>query len=217
MKHLLLMVGACLVPYFATSQLQTCDLELLDINWDQQEITLTLNNDLCSNSSTPNWVPAEDSVYVMQLGFSFGGTNCLIPANSTAFQPPLGLNDTITYSFAEWNDTFNCFDAAFLYYQENCSATVSAVGPNNSINLDLISGNNWIGFSPTWDNCYDSDPDDPTETLSITEIPEGMVYTVYDSRGQFLYMTRNLNWLEMRGLYFIKYGDQIKKIFVERE
>ena len=216
MKHLLLMVGACLVPYFASSQIQTCDLELLDINWDQQEITLTLNNNICSNSSTPSWVPAEDSVYVMQLAFGFGGTTCIIPANTTLFQPPLGLNDTITYSFAEWNDTFNCFDAAFQYYQENCLATVSAVGPNNSINLDLVGGNNYIGFNPIWENCYGQEDDDTVE-LNIGELSSNIIYSVYDSRGQFLYKGKTINWQQMKGLYYIMYGDQVKKVFVERD
>ena len=41
----------------------------------------------------------------MQLGFSFGGTTCLMPASAfTIFYPPLGLNDTITYYFGNFQD-----------------------------------------------------------------------------------------------------------------
>ena len=206
MKKLLL-IPFLLLAYSAISQVSNCDLELLNINWDLKEITLTLNDNNCSNSSTPFWVPTEDSVYVMQLGFSFGGTTCLIPATAfTMFHPPLGLNDTITYYFGDWFDTFNCFNSAFNYYQENCIVTVSAVGVNNSINLDLVGSNNYIGFNPVWGNCYN--------TLDINAYIRDITYYIYNHRGEFLYATEEIEWGTLKGLFFVKQGGNVRKFFV---
>lgn len=191
------------LPFVVSSQL--CDVELLDMDWDDQTITLTLNDNVCSNSSTPDWVPYPDSVYVVQLGLSYGGTTCTIAANSTNFYPPLGLNDTITYSFSNWADPFNCFANAFIYYQETCTATVSVVGPNNSINLDMNNGNNYIGFNPVWDNCYG--------VVNVTELinVNKEVIGVFDLLGR--YIQNDIIGLESGKLYLIKYNDgTIKKL-----
>lgn len=191
------------LPFVVSSQL--CDVELLDMDWDDQTITLTLNDNVCSNSSTPDWVPYPDSVYVVQLGLSYGGTTCTIAANSTNFYPPLGLNDTITYSFSNWADPFNCFANAFIYYQETCTATVSVVGPNNSINLDMNNGNNYIGFNPVWDNCYG--------VVNVTELinVNNEVIGVFDLLGR--YIQNDIIGLESGKLYLIKYNDgTIKKL-----
>tara|TARA_R100001463_G_scaffold12769_3_gene34398 strand:- start:888 stop:1508 length:621 start_codon:yes stop_codon:yes gene_type:complete len=178
---------------------QQCDLEMLNMDWDDQTITLTLTDNVCSNSSTPSWVPYPDSVYAVQLGLSYGGTTCIIPSNSTNFYPPLGLNDTITYSFSDWTDPFSCFDNAFTYYQETCMATVSVVGPNNSINLDMNNGNNYIGFNPVWDNCYD--------VVNVTELVNvnNEVIGVFDLLGR--YIQKDIIGLEPGELYLIKYND----------
>ncbi len=186
---------------------QQCDLEMLNMDWDDQTITLTLTDNICSNSSTPSWVPSPDSVYVVQLGFSYGGTTCIIGSNSTNFYPPLGLNDTITYSFSDWTDPFNCFDNAFTYYQETCMATVSVVGPNNSINLDMNNGNNYIGFNPVWDNCYD--------VVNVTELinVNKEVIGVFDFLGR--YVQKEIAGLEPNNLYLIRYNDgSTQKVFL---
>ena len=186
---------------------QQCDLEMLNMDWDDQTITLTLTDNVCSNSSTPSWVPSPDSVYVVQLGFSYGGTTCIIASNSTNFYPPLGLNDTLTYSFSDWNDPFNCFDNAFTYYQETCMATVSVVGPNNSINLDMNNGNNYIGFNPVWDNCYD--------VVNVTELinVNKEVIGVFDFLGR--YVQKEIAGLEPNNLYLIRYNDgSTQKVFL---
>ena len=188
------------------SQVSTCDLELLDINWDEETITLTLNDNNCSNSSTPFWVPSEDSLYVMQLGFSFGGYNCLIPASAfTFFYPALGLNDTITYYFGNWNDPFNCFNSAFDYYQENCIVTVSAVGPNNSINLDLNGSNNYIAFNPVFDNCYGS--------VNVSEYTRNLTHYIHDIYGNVLHITNDINSLNLRGFYIVKNKNGVTKYY----
>ena len=186
---------------------QQCDLEMLNMDWDDQTITLTLTDNICSNSSTPSWVPSPDSVYVVQLGFSYGGTTCIIGSNSTNFYPPLGLNDTLTYSFSDWTDPFNCFDNAFTYYQETCMATVSVVGPNNSINLDMNNGNNYIGFNPVWDNCYD--------VVNVTELinVNKEVIGVFDFLGR--YVQKEIAGLEPNNLYLIRYNDgSTQKVFL---
>ena len=188
------------------SQVSTCDIELLNIDWDEETITLTLNDNNCSNSSTPFWVPSSDSLYVMQLGFSFGGTTCLIPSTAfTFFYPALGLNDTITYYFGNWNDPFNCFDSAFQYYQENCIVTVSAVGANNSINLDLISDNNYIGFNPVFDNCYNS--------VNVIEYIRNSTHYIYDLRGNLIHTTDDITKLNLKGFYIVKNENGTKKYF----
>lgn len=186
---------------------QQCDLEMLNMDWDDQTITLTLTDNICSNSSTPSWVPSPDSVYVVQLGFSYGGTTCIIGSNSTNFYPPLGLNDTLTYSFSDWTDPFNCFDNAFTYYQETCMATVSVVGPNNSINLDMNNGNNYIGFNPVWDNCYD--------VVNVTELinVNKEVIGIFDFLGR--YVQKEIAGLEPNKLYLIRYNDgSTQKVFL---
>lgn len=203
MKKLTWLLVSLFLPFVVSSQL--CDVELLDMDWDDQTITLTLNDNVCSNSSTPDWVPYPDSVYVVQLGLSYGGTTCTIAANSTNFYPPLGLNDTITYSFSNWADPFNCFANAFIYYQETCTATVSVVGPNNSINLDMNNGNNYIGFNPVWDNCYG--------VVNVTELinVNKEVIGVFDLLGR--YIQNDIIGLESGKLYLIKYNDgTIKKL-----
>ena len=203
MKKLTWLLVSLFLPFVVSSQL--CDIELLDMDWDDQTITLTLNDNVCSNSSTPDWVPYPDSVYVVQLGLSYGGTTCTIAANSTNFYPPLGLNDTITYSFSNWADPFNCFANAFIYYQETCTATVSVVGPNNSINLDMNNGNNYIGFNPVWDNCYG--------VVNVTELinVNKEVIGVFDLLGR--YIQNDIIGLEFGKLYLIKYNDgTIKKL-----
>ncbi len=185
---------------------QQCDLEMLNMDWDNQSITLTLNNNVCSNSSTPTWVPYPDSVYVVQLGLSYDGTTCIIPSNSTNFYPPLGLNDTLTYTFSDWTDPFNCFESAFDYYQETCIATVSVVGPNNSINLDMNNGNNYIGFNPIWDNCYN--------TVNVIELVNNdrEVTGVFDILGR--YIQKDIIGLESGKMYLIRYKDgTITKLF----
>ena len=188
------------------SQVSTCDLELLDINWDEETITLTLNDNNCGNSSTPFWVPSNDSIYVMQLGFGFGGTNCLIPASAfTFFNPALGLNDTITYYFGDWNDPFNCFNSAFQYYQENCIVTVSAVGANNSINLDLIGNNNYIAFNPVFDNCYGS--------VEVGEYTQDLTHYIYDFYGGLICITDDIDNLKLNGLFIIKNRKGTRKYF----
>jgi len=194
--------------FLATSiSAQQCDLEMLNMDWDDQTITLTLTDNVCSNSSTPSWVPSPDSVYVVQLGFSYSGTTCIIGSNSTNFYPPLGLNDTLTYSFSDWTDPFNCFDNAFTYYQETCMATVSVVGPNNSINLDMNNGNNYIGFNPVWDNCYD--------VVNVTELinVNKEVIGVFDFLGR--YVQKEIAGLEPNNLYLIRYNDgSTQKVFL---
>ena len=194
--------------FLATSiSAQQCDLEMLNMDWDDQTITLTLTDNVCSNSSTPSWVPSPDSVYVVQLGFSYGGTTCILGSNSTNFYPPLGLNDTLTYSFSDWTDPFNCFDNAFTYYQETCMATVSVVGPNNSINLDMNNGNNYIGFNPVWDNCYD--------VVNVTELANvnKEVIGVFDFLGR--YVQKEIAGLEPNNLYLIRYNDgSTQKVFL---
>ena len=185
---------------------QQCDLEMLNMDWDNQSITLTLNNNVCSNSSTPTWVPYPDSVYVVQLGLSYDGTTCIIPSNSTNFYPPLGLNDTLTYTFSNWTDPFNCFEGAFDYYQETCIVTVSVVGPNNSINLDMNNGNNYIGFNPIWDNCYN--------TVNVIELinNDREVTGVFDILGR--YIQKDIIGLESGKMYLIRYKDgTITKLF----
>tara|TARA_R110002074_G_scaffold355324_2_gene527351 strand:- start:225 stop:851 length:627 start_codon:yes stop_codon:yes gene_type:complete len=190
------------------SQVSTCDLELLDIDWDDKTISLTLNDNICSNSSTPFWVPTGDSIYVMQLGFSFGGTTCLMPASAfTIFYPPLGLNDTITYYFGNFQDEFNCFNSAFEYYQENCIVTVSAVGPNNSINLDLIGSNNYIGFNPIFDNCYGS--------VGVIDYIRNSTRYIHDIYGNLIHTTTNIESLNLHGFYIIRDNKGARKYFIK--
>jgi hypothetical protein len=188
------------------SQVSTCDLELLDINWDEEIITLTLNDNNCSNSSTPGWVPYPDSVYVAQLGFSFNGITCIIASNTTNYYPPLGLNDTLTYSYSNWSDPFNCVNSAFQSYQETCEATVSIVGPNNSINLDLIGNNNYIAFNPVFDNCYG--------TMDVIEYTRDFTHYIYNFRGDLIHTTNNINSLDLNGFYIIKNERGTSKVFI---
>ena len=188
------------------SQISTCDLELLDINWDEETITLTLNDNNCSNSSTPGWVPYPDSVYVAQLGFSFNGITCTIASNTTNYYPPLGLNDTLTYSYSNWSDPFNCVNSAFQAYQETCEATVSIVGPNNSINLDLIGNNNYIGFNPVFDNCYG--------TTHVGEFTRDFTHYIYNFYGNLIHTTNNINSLDLNGFYIIKNEKGTSKVFI---
>jgi len=197
MKHLLL---AFYGLFLATGiSAQTCDLELLNMDWDDQTITLTLNDNVCSNSSTPSWVPTPDSVYVVQLYFSYDAMMCNLSSNATNFYPPLGLNDTVTYSFSDWTDPFNCFDNAFISYQETCMATVTATGVNNSINLDPNNSNNYIGFNPIWDNCYDV-----VNVIELVNINKEAI-GVFDLLGR--YIQKDINGLEPGELYLIKYND----------
>ena len=179
MKNLFFTLAFLLPVFLSSSQIPNCDLELLDINWDNEE---------------------------MQLGFSFNGVTCLVPASGTLFTPSLGLNDTITYYFGNWNDVFNCFGSAFDYYQENCIVTVTAIGPNNSINLDAVSTNNYIGFNPVWDNCYNA--------VNITEQTQKDKFKVYDYQGNFLFENEIIPWKEMKGLYLIEKNNRIKKYFI---
>ena len=188
------------------SQISTCDLELLNIDWGEETITITLNDEDCSNASTPQWVPYPDSVYVVQLGFSFDGITCIIPSNTSNFYPPLGLNDTITYSYSEWSDPFNCIDSAFQYYQETCEATVSVVGPNNSINLDLISNNNYIGFNPAFDNCYGS--------VDVIEYTRNYTHYIYDINGNLTHITNDVNNLNLQGFFIVRNSKGTKKYFI---
>jgi len=205
MKKLNWLLVSLFLPFVVSSQI--CDVELLDMDWDDQTITLTLNDNVCSNSSTPSWVPYPDSVYVVQLGLSYGGTTCLIPSSSINFYPPLGLNDTLTYTFNDWSDPFDCFANAFTYYQETCMVTVSVVGPNNSINLDTNNGNNYIGFNPVWNNCYDA--------VNVIEFIKNdkEVASVWDFLGR--YIQKDIIGLETDKLYLIKYNDgSTQKIFL---
>ena len=162
--------------FLATSiSAQSCDLELLNMDWDEQTVTLTLNDNVCSNT--------------------------------TNFYPPLGLNDTITYSFSNWSDPFNCFDNAFTSYQETCMATVTITGVNNSINLDLDNSNNYIGFNPIWDNCYD--------VVSVNEMlnVNKEVLGVWDFLGR--YVQEDILGLEPNKPYLIRYTDgTTEKIFL---
>lgn len=206
MKNLFFILAFFLPSFVSFSQVSTCDVELLSMDWDEETITITLNDNNCSNSSTPGWVPSPDSVHVVQLGFSYGVT-CIIPSNTMNFYPALGLNDTITYSYSDWSDPFNCVDAAFEHYQETCEATVSVVGPNNSINLDLVSNNNYIGFNPIWDNCYN--------TLNIQEYTRNNNYKIYSIYGNYLFETENIPWREMNGFYIIRNGNNVSKYFIE--
>ena len=206
MKNLFFTLAFFLPSFVSFSQISTCDVELLSMDWDEETITITLNDNNCSNSSTPEWVPSPDSVHVVQLGFSYGVT-CIIPSNTMNFYPALGLNDTITYSYSDWSDPFNCVDAAFEHYQETCEATVSVVGPNNSINLDLVSNNNYIGFNPIWDNCYN--------TLNIQEYTRNNNYKIYSIYGNYLFETENIPWREMNGFYIIRNGNNVSKYFIE--
>jgi len=187
------------------SQISTCDLELLDINWDEETITLTLNDNNCSNSSTPGWVPYPDSVYVTQLGFGFDGINCIIPSNTTNYYPPLGLNDTLTYSYSDWSDPFNCVDSAFEHYQETCEVTVSIVGPNNSINLDLNGSNNYIAFNPVFDNCYGS--------VEVGEYTQDLTHYIYDFYGGLICITDDVDNLKLNGFFIIKNRKGTRKYF----
>ena len=206
MKKLNWLLVSLFLPFVVSSQI--CDVELLDMDWDDQTITLTLNDNVCSNTSTPFWVPSVDSVYVIQLGFSYGGITCLVPATAfTMFYPPMGLNDTLTYYYGNWNDPFNCINEAFDYYQETCIVTVSAVGANNSINLDTNNGNNYIGFNPVWNNCYDA--------VNVIEFIKNdkEVAGVWDFLGR--YIQKDIIGLETDKLYLIKYNDgSIQKIFL---
>lgn len=206
MKNLFFTLAFFLPSFVSFSQISTCDVELLSMDWDEETITITLNDNNCSNSSTPGWVPSPDSVHVVQLGFSYGVT-CIIPSNTMNFYPALGLNDTITYSYSDWSDPFNCVDAAFEHYQETCEATVSVVGPNNSINLDLVSNNNYIGFNPIWDNCYN--------TLNIQEYTRNNNYKIYSIYGNYLFETEDIPWREMNGFYIIRNGNNVSKYFIE--
>ena len=206
MKNLFFTLAFFLPSFVSFSQVSTCDVELLSMDWDEETITITLNDNNCSNSSTPGWVPSPDSVHVVQLGFSYGVT-CIIPSNTMNFYPALGLNDTITYSYSDWSDPFNCVDAAFEHYQETFEATVSVVGPNNSINLDLVSNNNYIGFNPIWDNCYN--------TLNIQEYTRNNNYKIYSIYGNYLFETENIPWREMNGFYIIRNGNNVSKYFIE--
>lgn len=206
MKNLFFTLAFFLPSFVSFSQISTCDVELLSMDWDEETITITLNDNNCSNSSTPGWVPSPDSVHVVQLGFSYGVT-CIIPSNTMNFYPALGLNDTITYSYSDWSDPFNCVDAAFEHYQETCEATVSVVGPNNSINLDLVGNNNYIGFNPIWDNCYN--------TLNIQEYTRNNNYKIYSIYGNYLFETENIPWSEMDGFYLIRNGNNVSKYFIE--
>lgn len=206
MKNLFFTLAFFLPSFVSFSQISTCDVELLSMDWDEETITITLNDNNCSNSSTPEWVPSPDSVHVVQLGFSYGVT-CIIPSNTMNFYPALGLNDTITYSYSDWSDPFNCVDAAFEHYQETCEATVSVVGPNNSINLDLVGNNNYIGFNPIWDNCYN--------TLNIQEYTRNNNYKIYSIYGNYLFETKNIPWGEMDGFYIIRNGNNVSKYFIE--
>lgn len=213
MKNLFFFWAFFLWSSTLSSQILTCDLELLDINWDNETITLTLNNNFCSNSSTPFWVPSSDSVYVMQLGFSFEGTTCLIPSTAfTMFYPPLGLNDTITYYFGEWNDPFNCFNSAFISYQETCTVTVSAVGANNSINLDLIGNNDYIAFNPVFDNCY-GNVDVGVYTQDIPQYTQNITHYVYNLYGELIFITDDINNLKLNGFFIIKNKNGVKKYY----
>ena len=86
-------------------------------------------------------------------------------------------------------------------------ATVSVVGPNNSINLDMNNGNNYIGFNPVWDNCYD--------VVNVTELinVNKEVIGVFDFLGR--YVQKEIAGLEPNNLYLIRYNDgSTQKVFL---
>ena len=93
MKNLTFTLAFLLPAFLSSSQISTCDVELLDLNWDNKEITLTLNDNNCE--STPTWIPTNDSVYVVQMWFTYDGWQCSIASNNVNFSPNLGLNDSI--------------------------------------------------------------------------------------------------------------------------
>ncbi|BCV01454.1 MAG: hypothetical protein CM15mV42_1340 [uncultured marine virus] len=203
MQNILFTLAFLLPVCLSSSQISTCDVELLNFNWDQKEITLTLNDNNCI--STPTWVPTNDSVYAIQMFFSFDGYNCNIASNNSNFLPNLGLNDTITYSIAQWSDPFNCVDSAFEHYVETCEAVVGVTGANHTINIDLNGGNNYIGYNPIWDNCY--------QEVFIEEENNNILYTIYDRQGNLILETYDIPWTEMKGLYIIKQGNVVSKHF----
>ena len=205
MKNIFFTLAFLMPVTLVSSQVSTCDVELLDFDWDAKEITVTLNDNNCI--SGPSWVPTNDSVYVLQMYFSFDGFNCTIVSSNSTFSPNLGLNDTITYSLEDWTDSFNCYESAFEYYIETCEAVVGVTGANNTANIDLNSGNNWIAFNPIWDNCYN--------TVNVVEMTQDPFYKVYDWQGTLQFEGKTIPWNAMDGLYIIKNGSRITKHFVE--
>ena len=204
MQNILFTLAFLLPVCLSSSQISTCDVELLNFDWDEKQITLTLNDNNCISS--PDWVPTNDSVYAIQMFFSFDGYNCSIASNNNNFLPNLGLNDTTTYSISEWADAFNCFDSAFEHYIETCEAVVGVTGANNTINIDANGSNNYIGYNPIWDNCY--------ETVSVVEVNKKTLHTIYDRQGNLILETYDIPWSEMQGLYLIKQDNIISKHFV---
>ena len=86
-------------------------------------------------------------------------------------------------------------------------ATVTITGVNNSINLDLDNSNNYIGFNPIWDNCYD--------VVSVNEMlnVNKEVLGVWDFLGR--YIQEDMFGLEPNKLYLIRYSDgTTNKIFL---
>ena len=203
MKNLTFTLAFLLLAFLSSSQIPTCDVELLDLNWDNKEITLTLNDNNCE--STPTWVPTNDSVYTIQMWFTYDGWQCSIASNNANFNPNLGLNDTITYSFENWNDPFNCFESAFEYYIETCEGQLTVLGANNTVSIDANISNNYIAYNPIWDNCYN--------TLNINEYTRNSAYSIYDAQGNFMFECNTIPWSKMNGLFFIKEGETVSKYF----
>ena len=204
MKNLFFTLAFLLPTFLSSSQIPTCDIELLDLNWDDKEITLTLNDNYCE--STPSWVPTNDSVYAIQMFFAFDGWQCSIASGNSNFTPNLGLNDTITYSFEEWTDPFNCFEGAFEHYIETCEGQLTIAGANNTAGIDANIGNNYIAYNPIWDNCYN--------TLNINEYTQNITYRVYDLYGNLIDTYNVIPWNEMKGFYIIEKNNEYTKHFV---
>ena len=79
-------------------------------------------------------------------------------------------------------------------------------GANNTINIDANGSNNYIGYNPIWDNCY--------ETVSVGQVNKKTLYTIYDRQGTLILETYDVPWSEMKGLYFIKQGNIISKHYL---
>jgi len=196
MKNLLLSLILGSISFLGTSQ-STCDLEVLEFDWVNKKMTLTLNDNYCPPN--PGWVPTDDSVYVVQIWFQTEASTCNLSGNNTLFSPNLGLNDTVTYSFEGYNEIPGCFEGSYEQYLTTCEATVVVRGLNNSAWLDSYQENNTIIFSPDIGNC---DGSFSNETSNITTInAEILKSEIYTLQGR---LVSNKGTLP-EGIYVIKY------------
>ena len=84
---------------------------------------------------------------------------------------------------------------------------MTVLGANNTVSIDANISNNYIAYNPIWDNCYN--------TLNINEYTQNSTYNIYDSQGNFIIECDVIPWNEMKGLYFIKQGNNVFKYYLK--